>query len=370
MAILGKEFLLQTYSNYCRFFLDDNEMKKEYQKAVEEFGPSKVAWKNLFDFEEKKKDFNVKLFMFKKENDFVDCMENAFDLKKHFPGIKFSYRGILQQRFPFHQNFMRYVWDKANPQIRQKLLNTCKYFFAKHQYQICYKLCLDTCDEDENSNEEIVQQSLKVVYDENDDDTLKSENLWITDVLIAINKVYDRETISLAQFIPRIYRCDAKCVDIRKQVLTLDELKFLIGHGNVEDLNLANNFIINDEDGNEVALEDIAKMVPKIKFFDVASPILTATTFSTIANLTFQNKIRSMTLVKIGEELEAEAFGKFITKNFTSGSKIELYFEIEQELVLNFKQILEIVVNNHWKVEEDRPKLYILQGMDGMYSYV
>uniref|UniRef100_A0AC35FEH9 Uncharacterized protein n=1 Tax=Panagrolaimus sp. PS1159 TaxID=55785 RepID=A0AC35FEH9_9BILA len=43
--------LLHTYSKYCRFWLDDSEMKEEYQKAAEKYGPIKVPWKNSFEFE-------------------------------------------------------------------------------------------------------------------------------------------------------------------------------------------------------------------------------------------------------------------------------------------------------------------------------
>uniref|UniRef100_A0AC35F4U7 Uncharacterized protein n=1 Tax=Panagrolaimus sp. PS1159 TaxID=55785 RepID=A0AC35F4U7_9BILA len=43
--------LLETYSKYCRFFLDDKEMLEEYKQEMIEHGPIKLEWKNLFDFE-------------------------------------------------------------------------------------------------------------------------------------------------------------------------------------------------------------------------------------------------------------------------------------------------------------------------------
>uniref|UniRef100_A0AC35FS94 Uncharacterized protein n=1 Tax=Panagrolaimus sp. PS1159 TaxID=55785 RepID=A0AC35FS94_9BILA len=43
--------LLEVYSKYCRFFLNDDEMKKEYQNAMLEHGPVYLPWKNLFEFE-------------------------------------------------------------------------------------------------------------------------------------------------------------------------------------------------------------------------------------------------------------------------------------------------------------------------------
>uniref|UniRef100_A0A914PCK2 Uncharacterized protein n=1 Tax=Panagrolaimus davidi TaxID=227884 RepID=A0A914PCK2_9BILA len=43
--------LLETYSKYCRFFLDDKEMKEEYKKDMIECGPNDLPWNNLFKFE-------------------------------------------------------------------------------------------------------------------------------------------------------------------------------------------------------------------------------------------------------------------------------------------------------------------------------
>uniref|UniRef100_A0A914QJM5 Uncharacterized protein n=1 Tax=Panagrolaimus davidi TaxID=227884 RepID=A0A914QJM5_9BILA len=43
--------LLETYSKYCRFFLDDKEMKEVYKSEMIKYGPVKLQWKNLFDFE-------------------------------------------------------------------------------------------------------------------------------------------------------------------------------------------------------------------------------------------------------------------------------------------------------------------------------
>uniref|UniRef100_A0A914QIB5 Uncharacterized protein n=1 Tax=Panagrolaimus davidi TaxID=227884 RepID=A0A914QIB5_9BILA len=360
----NEELLLQTYSNYCRLFLSDIEMKEEYQKASEEFGPSKVAWENHFVFEKKKKVLNAEVLVYEKETDDLNCMEDAFDLKKPFPGIYFSTVGILPQEFPFHRNLMHYLRENASPYVLQKLYCTCKFFFEKHPYPICYKLAFEEIDDD--PSQKIVEQSVQVKSSNHN--TFNLENLWITDVLQAVNKSPD-ESILLAQNISKIYRCDTKCIDIRGQVLTLNELKFLIGHGNVEDFICANNFLINEDTGFEVSLEEIAKMVPKIKFFDVASPILSSNTFSTIAKLPFKNKIQSFMLVKIEEELESHAFGEFVTKNFASGSKIELFFDIERDLVLNFKQIVTTAVENHWKIKEDRPKLRIWEDDSGEFGY-
>jgi hypothetical protein len=362
-----KTLLLQTYSTYCRLFLDDVEMKEEYKKVSEEFGPSKVLWENMFDFEEKKNDSEV-AFLMPDDIDDLNILEDAFDFKTPFPGIHFSFDGILQQKFPFHQNFMLYIRENTTPKIQQKLYNTCKYFFAKSPYPICYKLSLEDIEEDETA-ERIVQQSLQVKYNE-ERDTLQIENLWISDVVF-IGRNNPFESMFIEDYITRIYRCDAKYVDIRTELLYMNELKFFIGHGNVESLYLANESIFLDvDDGSEVILEDIVKMVPKIKFLDVSSPMLTPTTFSTIKSLTFENKIQSFMLSKIKTELESEAFAEFVTANFASGGKIELFFEINRTLVLKFKQILQTAINNHWNVMEDRPQLFIGQGNGGIYSSI
>uniref|UniRef100_A0AC34G1L6 Uncharacterized protein n=1 Tax=Panagrolaimus sp. ES5 TaxID=591445 RepID=A0AC34G1L6_9BILA len=43
--------MLKWYSKYCRFFLDDFEMKAKYETEMKEYGPVKLSWANLFEFE-------------------------------------------------------------------------------------------------------------------------------------------------------------------------------------------------------------------------------------------------------------------------------------------------------------------------------
>uniref|UniRef100_A0A914QZ60 Uncharacterized protein n=1 Tax=Panagrolaimus davidi TaxID=227884 RepID=A0A914QZ60_9BILA len=45
-----KKFL-ETYSKYCRFFLDDFEMKEKYKEAMIEYGSINLPWDNLFEYE-------------------------------------------------------------------------------------------------------------------------------------------------------------------------------------------------------------------------------------------------------------------------------------------------------------------------------
>ena len=44
-------YMLQIYSKYCRFFLDDIEMKEKYKAAISTHGGTNLPWENLFDFE-------------------------------------------------------------------------------------------------------------------------------------------------------------------------------------------------------------------------------------------------------------------------------------------------------------------------------
>uniref|UniRef100_A0A914QBF0 Uncharacterized protein n=1 Tax=Panagrolaimus davidi TaxID=227884 RepID=A0A914QBF0_9BILA len=41
--------LLETYSKYCRFFMDDEEMKEKYKKDKLEYGPIDLPWNNFFN---------------------------------------------------------------------------------------------------------------------------------------------------------------------------------------------------------------------------------------------------------------------------------------------------------------------------------
>uniref|UniRef100_A0AC35GCQ6 Uncharacterized protein n=1 Tax=Panagrolaimus sp. PS1159 TaxID=55785 RepID=A0AC35GCQ6_9BILA len=126
--------------------------------------------------------------------------------------------------------------------------------------------------------------------------------------------------------------------------LTYNELKFFIESGNVELLDMYDSKI-TDEKNENVPLEDILKLVPKIRYFQKIEIKCTPKTAEILANFNFQNKIKSMELMKLyGTPLNVEAFKEFSIKNMGKTFVFALVFQegsVTDEFCLNFKEAME-----------------------------
>uniref|UniRef100_A0AC35GIH3 Uncharacterized protein n=1 Tax=Panagrolaimus sp. PS1159 TaxID=55785 RepID=A0AC35GIH3_9BILA len=54
------EDLLQVYSRYCRFFLDDFDMIGKYKSETIKYGPADLFWSYAFDFEQDENDEDIR----------------------------------------------------------------------------------------------------------------------------------------------------------------------------------------------------------------------------------------------------------------------------------------------------------------------
>uniref|UniRef100_A0AC35FH16 Uncharacterized protein n=1 Tax=Panagrolaimus sp. PS1159 TaxID=55785 RepID=A0AC35FH16_9BILA len=109
------KYLLGIYSKYCRFFLDDDEMKKEYEEFMRKYGPVYLPWKN----------FSKDLIPFDKS-----ICRRFYDTYK------------VYQEFSLPRPIILYVLKNAGHQVLRKLFASCKWFFTKQQTPICYRLLI------------------------------------------------------------------------------------------------------------------------------------------------------------------------------------------------------------------------------------
>uniref|UniRef100_A0AC34FTL6 Uncharacterized protein n=1 Tax=Panagrolaimus sp. ES5 TaxID=591445 RepID=A0AC34FTL6_9BILA len=70
---------------------------------------------------------------------------------------------------------------------------------------------------------------------------------------------------ALSAFIPKILKCNAKFVDLKCQNLTLDEIKVIIGHGNVEEILLHKVTVFDKINQRNIPIEEILRLTPKLK---------------------------------------------------------------------------------------------------------
>uniref|UniRef100_A0A914PXT4 F-box domain-containing protein n=1 Tax=Panagrolaimus davidi TaxID=227884 RepID=A0A914PXT4_9BILA len=131
--------MLHLYSKYCRFFIDDSEVKEKYQKEVEKFGPIFVAWKNPFEFETHE---SPPIIEGGKKKDELPKYEYEELFSSHQPPKnlpKNVFDTFLPQEFSIPRPFIRYILELADHILLRRLFNSCKYFYAKKLTPICYK---------------------------------------------------------------------------------------------------------------------------------------------------------------------------------------------------------------------------------------
>uniref|UniRef100_A0AC34G2L9 Uncharacterized protein n=1 Tax=Panagrolaimus sp. ES5 TaxID=591445 RepID=A0AC34G2L9_9BILA len=287
--------MLKWYSKYCRFFLDDFEMKAKYETEMKEYGPVKLSWANLFEFE---KGFLLDQNENGKSNEnsgetnaegsnesgeFEDSDEaiqndenqegqNVKDVTNKIASCEIYSRPlkdicaefdvtVINQKFSMSKPIIKYLLENADHMVLQKLFKTCKYFFAKKLTPLCYRFRCRDYDVEFPSGILFANENLLFVGKDCDTEILK--NIVISTVFAVTAKNIPIEHLS-KQICPYIYRCEAKLIVIYYQELSFNELLLLIGHGNVINLDMC-KCKIRDVDGSLVALEKIMEYLPNIE---------------------------------------------------------------------------------------------------------
>uniref|UniRef100_A0A914P9G0 Uncharacterized protein n=1 Tax=Panagrolaimus davidi TaxID=227884 RepID=A0A914P9G0_9BILA len=289
------KYLLGIYSKYCRFFLDDDEMKKEYQKAMLEHGPVHLQWKNLFEFE---KGCDMEEIEEKEEDD----TQSSEDLLPFDKSICHRFYDSFQiQKFALPGPIIRYVLENAGHQVLRKLFASCKWFFKKQPTPICYGLETGPREIYEGESLTLKKYSKKESF---------PKNIYITG-----NMFCGTHYAPLIDFLPKFYRCEAKFICLSSVNLSFDELKFLIGHGGVIHLNIY-CCILKDEKNEDVALEKIMELLPNVEVLRLNNVKITEKTPHALTRMKFNSKFDFIYINLIsGAPFDAEGFLKFLNIN-------------------------------------------------------
>uniref|UniRef100_A0A914P683 Uncharacterized protein n=1 Tax=Panagrolaimus davidi TaxID=227884 RepID=A0A914P683_9BILA len=335
----NKRKLLQTYSKYCRFFLSDFEMIEEYRNAAGRKRKVPVPWMNTYDFEI----FDDRFF--KKKTD-LPKNEKTPEIEKSPLMCHFNAENASLQKFPFKPNLMNYIIKNANAYILHDLFKTCKWFYLKNPISICYKL---------GANYQTDQ--LKRIQ-------FKGQSVSLPDswpLPESFGKIYVATSLSSSPYvfpniIPMIYCCTVKFISLSELNLNDKELDLLIGHGNVLNLDF---WEIKDLSDNYLILENLLKMVPKIKNFSINGIQCTPESSKIICELLFENEIDNFNLTGIKNTvLEPKGFAEFIKKNISTNGNIVLEFDNSddrKEYEANFSEIVNTFIDENWTSENGKP---------------
>uniref|UniRef100_A0A914YN43 Uncharacterized protein n=1 Tax=Panagrolaimus superbus TaxID=310955 RepID=A0A914YN43_9BILA len=323
-----KKTMLHIYSKYCRIFPGQKSIKNEYEKEVKKFGPPLIVpWKNAFSFEKYVENFDFNTAVLQKKQQKNVPMKKQKHLK---PCDRyFIFENAVMQKFSFRQTFINYIFDNANPEQKQKLLVLCKFFFLQNPIQICYKFIVQQMLDQSLIN--FCQNSVTV-----DPTYLQKANFTKICISTVFNfTVCDNHT-ALSAFIPKILKCSAKFVTIRCQKLTLDEIKVIIGDGNVEEILLQKVDIFDKINQRNVPIEEILELTPKLKKLTLPSYPVTTAFIESLINIPFENKLDFIDFQNVrGSDFDANIFLQFLLEKMKPKCKINFFFQFAPGFTLD-----------------------------------
>uniref|UniRef100_A0A914QTJ4 T-box domain-containing protein n=1 Tax=Panagrolaimus davidi TaxID=227884 RepID=A0A914QTJ4_9BILA len=273
-------------SKYCRFFLDDKEMLDEYKKVMIEYGPVKLEWKNLFDFEVK--------------NNMEDVAENdtaGFEMEEVEPLENESGDVEMEKVEPFDKKI-------------------CSLFYDTYQRQ------------------NFSLPGPQIFYILNNAD----HRIWNNFNLSA----NDPGRLFISSLIRHLFRCEAKYLYLAYQSLSFDEVKFLIAHGNVVEFCLPDSKIL-DENGQYVHLEEIMKYLPNIENLVLPNIKVNSETGHALTKLNFNSKIFIFSIHAVfGDPFDKNEFLKFVKANRDDKLDLRMKFNgFNPNFVTKFIEIMD-----------------------------
>uniref|UniRef100_A0AC34F833 Uncharacterized protein n=1 Tax=Panagrolaimus sp. ES5 TaxID=591445 RepID=A0AC34F833_9BILA len=343
--------MLQTYSKYCRLFRDDTEMKEKYQNAVKkhrEDGILTVPWTDTFCFEKYDELFFAELY------NQVNRSNPASPVIEHQPlSIHFTADNSVRQNFSFKNSVINYIQQNASPAVQLKLSFMCKYFYLRKPTFICHSLKIDV------GENQYFQQAVHFNTYGIDEYSGYLYNIYLTTVLYCDGA--DRKCLS--KLIEKMQKCTAKYLTIIDQDLTLKEFKFLVGHGNVVELNMIDSNIVDGDNGKQLHLEDIISLMPSIERISGDNIPTNKETLTKLLNVPFTSKFDKILLKSvIVSHFNPEQVIEFLKKNVATDCDVAINFLLnvntEEEIDL-FAHTVYFGIWGFWKGSE-RPSFRLL----------
>uniref|UniRef100_A0A914QYS8 Uncharacterized protein n=1 Tax=Panagrolaimus davidi TaxID=227884 RepID=A0A914QYS8_9BILA len=204
---------------------------------------------------------------------------------------------FYQQDFSLPDSLIFYI--ATNPKTAElylKMIKTCKYFFVKNPIIIID--CLDTFGGKWRVNEKPL------------DLTKYNCKYWITDVISVSASVFVDKNI-LSTIIPKLYQCDVKCLSISHQIISFNDLSFIIS--SAEEIYF-NNVIVK-KCNSVIPLEGIIEIAVCAKSVNIFKPTITTKTMKELTKLSHFLKLYDFTLHDLSEVFDLDAFYSYMKKN-------------------------------------------------------
>uniref|UniRef100_A0A914QN90 Uncharacterized protein n=1 Tax=Panagrolaimus davidi TaxID=227884 RepID=A0A914QN90_9BILA len=230
----------------------------------------------------------------------------------------------------------------SNPNGYQKLIKSCKYFFAKNPV-----LVIDYVYEGENKKwTATLNETQKYI-----DFTNVSNKFWIIDVFDG----YHAKTF-VSSIIPKLYKCDVKDLRLMDDIITFED--FLLLSSNVRKIALYRN-TIKKENGEIVSLEKIVKVLDKLKFItfvnDFNNSAITLNTVKELLEIPHFSKINDFTLDLIPETFSVDQMFTYLKKNKQTKFRIQFRDTISEAYKIQLEEIVDEIIdaeNHDYKIPD------------------
>ena len=192
--------------------------------------------------------------------------------------------------------------NPPSPEVYNKLIRCCKYFWFKNS--IITLNCLYLFDDDKFWRTRKINGFPGVKLQ------IKNLNqkLWIYKKLLIDN---EHDPYLASSLIPKIYQCDLFHLDLSDQILTFNEFKIFTSSGSLKWLCLFETFVKTD-DGPMVPIEKLIELFPsllKFEYFNVpveegGLQTITSETAANLVAIPHFPKIKRFTMYEIPESFE------------------------------------------------------------------
>ena len=260
---------MDVLSRYCRFFVDDLQMREKYRSVIRSAESELDNFKWALDSAKLEYDFGCettsikmirKLAKRKLGNSIaaVSTFTAIYDLLNvpltQEPPKKagFQRNDTVSQNFALPKPLISYICGSGNYEVTQKLQYASKQTYLLTKKTLCFNVSITDLDENEAFEESLF------VSTENPNIN-QINNIFIFNTLFVLHDEPD----TLSSVIPKITRCTLRHLILCGQVLTLKEYNFLTASKTIELLWLHFSTVI-DVDYVSAEVKDEIRQLPKI----------------------------------------------------------------------------------------------------------
>uniref|UniRef100_A0AC34FNM0 Uncharacterized protein n=1 Tax=Panagrolaimus sp. ES5 TaxID=591445 RepID=A0AC34FNM0_9BILA len=365
------KMLLKTYSRYCRLFLFNYYLRDEYFDAIFAATISdKLVWwidyislirmlNSVYETIEKMTQILIQCYSmpgnwnFKNDNydsnlqtfiDIINTAENMISVPmetneeqsiktlRHPTTSKTSIpkrlTPAINQRFLFKATIMRYILDRASPQLLQKLHMSCKELYLQKSTVYCQRLCIKTGPAFGKNS--IIQPT----FFENAV-VVSPQNLHQTDFTNyhLVNSLEIVDVFGFRDLLPDIQKCSIRYLTLQNQSINEYDMEFFTS--NVEFLEFF-KVTVSKADGTVAPVEYIIEKlshVPNIKLFDIPKTSFNIGSAQNLAALQRNVLMKTFYLNNLPEDFKVDHFCKFIEANAEENAELKFGFDVVDRLL-------------------------------------